>query len=511
MAKKFFLFFLLTSCVFARRNTSPYQTVYNHLYYLQPDSYHPDSAAKSLYPQKKLSPEERIQRAIQLKNIFDALGFYVNTDEIPNNPNYKDTTTGRHIYYLNKELLPDIYLKKYGKNWYYSRFTVEQIPNIYKKIYPFGIHRVVDYFSLHRNFYKFLGLYSWQWAGILLLAGLGTLIFFVFRFLVRRLVRFVLRIYRKYASRKDFPVKNIILVANAVSYLIVTFYVKIFLRALLLPIEINRFIIGGIKILSAFLIVLIVYRIADLLLALIEKAASKTRSKLDDQLIPLLRTITHISIWVIGGLFILQNFGYNISALLAGISIGGIALALAAQDTLKNFFGSVMIFLDKPFLIGDWIQGGGVDGVVENVGLRATRIRTFEDSLVYVPNAILLDNPIDNKGLRRLRRYKTFIGLEYSTTKNQITRFMEELKKFIEEHPALPSERSAVVFHSFGDSALQILFVVFIDAKDWNEEMKVRQEINLYIMELAEKLNIGFAFPSQSLYIEKFPHPKNNE
>ncbi len=504
------LIFLVCSVglLFARKNKNPYDVVYNHLYYLQQDTYHPDSAAQSLYPLEGISKSERIRRAVQLKSIFDGLGFYVNLDEIPDNPDHIDSASGKPIYFLNKELLPEVYLKKYGNTWYYSKFTVEQIPTIYKKVYPFGIHKIADYFASHKGFSKFLGLYSWQWIGILLFGILGTLVFFVFRFITRRIIRYLLRVYKK-KSRRELPVKNIILLANAVSYLVVTFYIKIFLRALLLPIEINRFIITGLRVISALLLVLIAYRIADLLLAIMEKAAKKSQSKLDDQLVPLLKTVVRTGIWILGGLFVLQNLGYNVYALLAGISIGGIAVALAAQDTLKNFFGSVMIFLDKPFLIGDWIQSGGIEGVVENVGLRATRIRTFEDSLIYLPNAFLVDNPIDNKGLRRARRYKTFIGVEYSTTSTQIRQFIEKLKQFIAEHPALPQERSEVVFHSFGDSALNILFLVFINAPDWNTEMKIRQEINFYIMHLAEELDIGFAFPSQSLYIEKLPNKKD--
>ena len=326
--------------------------------------------------------------------------------------------------------------------------------------------------------------------------------------MARKFIRLVIKLSRKRITY--FPVPAIVKLANAISYLVVIIFVKLAFRALLLPISINRVVISGLEIASWILIILIIQRIVGLIMAMLEQAAQKTQTKLDDQILPMLKSISFWGIWILGFLFVLQNLGYNIYTLLAGLSIGGIAVALAAQDTLKNFFGSIMIFLDRPFTVGDWIITNSIEGIVESVGLRATRIRTFANSLIYLPNALLMEQPIDNMGLRQFRRYKTFIGVEYSTTREQINNFINKLRDFIKNHPNIITEKSAVYFYSFGDSALNILFVVFIDAKDWNSEMEIREGINLFIMKTAEELGINFAFPSQSIYIEKLPNNDKN-
>src|SRR5690606_10321823 len=141
----------------------------------------------------------------------------------------------------------------------------------------------------------------------------------------------------------------------------------------------------GLGILSIFFIIFIIDQLIRILFFNLRKATEKTANTLDDQLLPVLKRIVSMVVWAIGLFYVLDYLDVNVTALLAGISIGGLAIALAAQDTVKNFFGSIMIFLDKPFQIGDWVQFGDVDGVIEEVGVRSTRIRTFANSITYVP------------------------------------------------------------------------------------------------------------------------------
>ena len=143
--------------------------------------------------------------------------------------------------------------------------------------------------------------------------------------------------------------------------------------------------------------------------------ATQTQNTMDDQLVPIIRKSLRVFVITFGTLAILQSLNLSIFPLLTGLSIGGLAFALAAQDTIKNFFGSVMIFLDKPFQIGHWITTDGIDGTVEEVGLRSTRIRTFSNSLVTVPNGKLADATINNHGLRVYRRFYTTLSINYDT------------------------------------------------------------------------------------------------
>jgi MscS family membrane protein len=167
-----------------------------------------------------------------------------------------------------------------------------------------------------------------------------------------------------------------------------------------------------------------------------------------------------------------------------------------------------MIFVDKPFQIGDWVSGNNIDGTVEEVGFRSTRIRTFRDSVQYVPNGTIADLIIDNHGERNYRRFNTSIGLTYDTSTEKIQHFVDDLKKIILDHPKTIKTNYQVHLNKFSASSLDILFYVFFKVDDWSEELAVRHEIMLEIIRKAEQLEVKFAFPSQSLYVEQMPLPK---
>ena len=191
--------------------------------------------------------------------------------------------------------------------------------------------------------------------------------------------------------------------------------------------------------------------------------------------------------------------------LLAGLSIGGLAFALAAQDTVKNFFGSLMIFVDKPFQVGDWITSGDVDGTVEEVGARSTRIRTFANSVIYVPNGNLANATIDNHGLRVMRRFYTTITITYDTPPDLIETFVNGLKSIIINHPNTSKEKYEIHLNDFGASSLNIMFYIFFTVPTWSEELAARHDVISKIIRLAHELGIQFAFPTQTLHIENMP------
>jgi MscS family membrane protein len=235
------------------------------------------------------------------------------------------------------------------------------------------------------------------------------------------------------------------------------------------------------------------------------KVAKKTESTLDDQLVPLVRKVLKTFVIVTGALFVLINLEISIIPFITGLSIGGLAFALAAQDTIKNFFGSLMIFIDKPFQVGQWITSGDIDGEVEEVGLRSTRVRTFRNSLIYVPNGILADRTIDNHGLRTYRRFYTTLAITYDTPPRLIEVFIEGLNKIVQEHPHTRKDKYHIFMNDFGDSSLNIMFYIFFEASNWALELQYRHEVILKILGLAEKLNVRFAFPTSTLHMETFP------
>ena len=256
---------------------------------------------------------------------------------------------------------------------------------------------------------------------------------------------------------------------------------------------------------AALAIVMIAYRAIEILMDVLARRASKTESMLDDRLVPLLRTSMRLFVTFVGILFLLQNLDVNVSSLIAGLGLGGLAIALAAQDTVRNVLGGVTIFADKPFEVGDWVVVDGVEGTVEAVGFRSTRVRTFYNSLVSVPNGNLMDSGIDNMGQRRWRRYKTTLGVGYHTTPDQMQAFVEGIRAIIQASPGMRQDYYIVEFHGFGANSLDVLVYCFMDAADWNEELRTRHVLNLDIMRLAESLQVDFAFPTQTLHIAEMP------
>ena len=256
---------------------------------------------------------------------------------------------------------------------------------------------------------------------------------------------------------------------------------------------------------AAGAVVLLGFRAVDILTDVLERRAEETESRFDDQLVPILNTAMKGLVVLIGALFVLGNLGVNVTSLIAGLGLGGLAIALAAQDTFKNLLGGVTIFADRPFQVGDWVVLGTIEGTVEHVGFRSSRVRTFYNSVVTVPNARIVDTHVDNMGLRRWRRYKTTLGLAYHTTTDQVQAFVEGVRALIRANPSMRKDYYIVEFHGFGPSSLDVLVYCFIDAPDWNAELRTRHVLNLDIMRLAEDLGIEFAFPTQTLHVASTP------
>ena len=253
-----------------------------------------------------------------------------------------------------------------------------------------------------------------------------------------------------------------------------------------------------------FSMIWLLYRLIDLLEIYLMAVTSKTASKLDDQLVPLIRKSLKIFLVIIGTIFILQNFDINVTSLLTGLGLGGLAFALAARDTLANLFGSITIFLDKPFQVGDWVIIGKDEGTVEEVGFRSTLIRTFYNSVVSIPNAKVADSPIDNMGKREYRRIKTTLGLTYSTTAEQMQAFVEGIRAILLANPFSRKDLYEIHFNNFADYSLSVLVYVFVKVETWSDELRERHNILLEILRLAEEIGVEFAFPTQTVQVDSF-------
>ncbi len=252
-------------------------------------------------------------------------------------------------------------------------------------------------------------------------------------------------------------------------------------------------------------LVLLGFRLADIATDMFERRAALTESRIDDQLAPLLRTALKGGTALIGALFVLGNLGVNVTSLIAGLGLGGLAVALAAQDSIRNLLGGVTIFADRPFQVGDWVLVNDIEGTVEHVGFRSSRVRTFYDSVVTVPNARIVDTHVDNMGLRQWRRYMTTLGLAYHTAPDQVQAFVEGVRALIRANPDMRHDYYIVEFHGYGPSSLDILVYCFIRPTDWKAELRTRHVLNLDIMRLAAELGVEFAFPTQTLHVASTP------
>jgi len=257
------------------------------------------------------------------------------------------------------------------------------------------------------------------------------------------------------------------------------------------------------RFLSIYTGIWFLWRLIEGLSAYFADRANLTESALDNQLVPFVAKTLKIFLVLTGVLVMAQNMGYSISGLIASLGIGGIAIAMAAKDTISNVFGSIMILVDRPFSIGDWIKTSQFEGVVEEIGFRSTKIRTFERTLVNVPNSALANMVIDNIDGRSERRIKMRIGLTYDTTPAQITQAIAGIEAILTNHPGVDQSYKLVKFDEFEDSSLSLFLYYFSASKVWEEYLQVRQEVNLQIMQLLEELELGFAFPTRTLHIEQ--------
>jgi len=502
------LFFLLFTCHFlgqAQQDTlpdvflNPRDVITNHLFYLQDATFNDLQSAKSL-ARTNLSRSKRAELALEIKQILDGTANYIELGEVPNDPDYIDTLSNENKYILTEEY-PQIYVQKYGRVWLYSQETVKAVDDLHRKLFPFGASKLLKQFRPSES-KKFLGIHYWQYIFTsILIAGL-ILVYYVLLFVFKRLLLKKLAhwVHVEVAQNKLHPL------ASPLVYIIVLSLLFRTVPILQLPPFIGQFILGTIKVLFVVFTTGFFLRLTDVGEFYGIVLAKKSESTLDDHIVPLLSKVLKGVIVVIGFIAMLNAIGVEILPLLTGISIGGLAFALAAQDTLKNFFGSLMIFLDKPFQIGDWItEGNDIDGTVEEVGLRSTRIRTFRDSVVYVPNGQIANGRVDNHGLRRYRRFYTTINITYDTPARIIEVFVEGLRRIVDEHPDTRKDYYNIYLNDYMDSSLKIMFYVFFEVPDWPNELRCRQEIMLEINKLAEHLGVRFAFPTQTLHVEEMP------
>jgi len=267
------------------------------------------------------------------------------------------------------------------------------------------------------------------------------------------------------------------------------------------PIEIETFVLQGLEVAFWVAAIWLAFRLVDVMAASMSRVADRTSSKLDDQLIPLIRRTLKLVVAVTAGVMIVQNLGYSVTSLVASLGVGGLALALAARDTVANLFGSLVIFTDRPFQIGDWISFGSVEGTVEEVGIRTTTVRRFDKASVMVPNSIFSTEAITNHSRRSIRRIDLNVGVAYATRGAQMQELLARLRKLVVEHPDIDQTFHFVHFVGFGASSLDVQVYCFSKSAVWTEHLAAKEDLMLRIMGIVDELGLEFAFPSRTVYL----------
>jgi len=291
-------------------------------------------------------------------------------------------------------------------------------------------------------------------------------------------------------------------VGPPVRFLFVALAVWAFGTVLRLPKDAADFANHIVRTMVAISVIWAAYRATHIVSSILEKLTLKTETTLDDHLLPIIQKAVRSVVVVLGVVILVQEWGYDVGGLIAGLGLGGLAFALAAKDTVSNYFGCLVILLDKPFAAGDWIKTSTVEGTVEDVSFRSTRVRTFAQALVTVPNATLASDTITNWSRMGKRRINFSLGVTYSTTGEQMKECICRIKEMLRSHPDIHQETIFVEFTDFGSSALEIFLYFFTKTTVWGEFLKVRTDVNLKIMKIVEELGMSVAFPSRSIYIE---------
>lgn len=444
--------------------------------------------------------KERQRLAQRLMWVYDHEGAMIDLDRLKElKPDYVDPAS-REARVVPHERFPKIVLERKGGKWLWTKASLDWM-NEYYAARLSGLDWVIERMPAWLEG-EVLGLAYWQYLALALLLGLGVLTRWLLRIIVGGRLR---RLSERTGRRWAVTLGDV--VGSPAAILIVAGVLRWAYPQLRLPVEAAAAMQVAVRLLVTVAIVWASYRGIDLLSVHLENRAARTESKLDDQLVPIVRKALKVVVVVAGVLLVLQTLDVNVPSLVAGLGLGGLAVALAAKDALANLFGSLTILLDGPFQIGDYVSVDGVEGTIEEVGLRSTRIRTFEDSLVVFPNAKLADSKIDNFERRRFRREQATFALAMDTSPEQVQAFVEGVRAIVRANRITRKDSYEVHLASVGPDSLGVFVQYFLKTTAWSEQLRERHNILLECLRLASSLGVRLTLPSKAVRVEQSAPP----
>ncbi|NLW06772.1 MAG: mechanosensitive ion channel [Clostridia bacterium] len=342
--------------------------------------------------------------------------------------------------------------------------------------------------------------------------SVAIVIFFVIFLLRNFFTRYIFALLVKITRETKTELDNYLVMAFERPFRLFFIALGIYLALMYLPLSLEANLLIT-RVFRSVLVILVALGLYDLVgnYKIFSKEVADRTIKIDEILIPFLSKVLKFIVVVLALSVILQEWEYDINGFIAGLGLGGLAFALAAQQTLANLFGGIVIITDKPFSLGDWILTPSVEGIVEDINFRSTKVRTFAQALVTVPNSTLANEPITN-WTRMGKRQITFnLKVTYSTPREKLIKCVAEIKNMLRNHDGIHQETIFVNFDSFGDSSFNIFLYFFTKTTNWGEFLQVKEDVNLKIMAILENEGVEIALPSTSVYFKDgLTTPENN-
>lgn len=441
-------------------------------------------------------------------------------DEIPSKADAPSFTFASYRDPVTKQPLGAIVLERQSTGaWKFTADTVNAIPAIYatlenapsKARLGFDEKDLEDPHEAIRSKvplewrHGVLGLEVWQWGSIIALLGISLLIVPVVRLFVGRAVRLRVPFIRENVTKES----ERGLKTSVVVLVLATVWRSTF-PLLALPLVLEAGTIFVLRIMGGLALAWLLMALFDAILDVFGHVGEGFGHRTEHILIPVVRKFGKTIILFATALFVASALDLNLAGVVAGLGIGGLVLALAAKDSVENLFGSLTILFDMPFGVGDWVKVGSVDGTVEQINLRSTRIRTGEDSVITLPNSNLIKASVENLGQRRFRRLSATLGLDYGTSPDKIDAFCQALRDLIANHPKTKPGVAQASLHEYTPESMKIRVFTYFDTRNYDEELQLRHELLLEIMRIADRLGIRFAHPAQTLVVQSDELPKPN-
>ncbi len=470
------------------------------------------AAAKTLYVDGPLEQRERVAKRLVQERFLRILDRVARIDP----EQFDDAATVANkdvsITTLRRSEPPElsidlVFERAPGGGWLIARETVEHADDLWDKVK--GLDPLAEFAGKHalsaaewvrshvpqRLQSGGIWLEPYQWIGLVALVVLAVL--------VERILTLILRpLIRRLSASEGLPI-DIKLLHDFERPVGAIFLGVVFIAGL--PVlDLTQGVRNALDIAASFIVavasVWATYRLVDVVCWNLEQRAARTDNKFDDMLVPLVRRTLKVLVLAIGIVFVASRLTDQLWHVLAGLSIGSLAVGFAAKDSIENLFGTFTVLLDNPFKLGDLIKVSDIEGSVEQVGFRSTRIRTAEDSLITVPNSRFIGSHVENFGARRQRRVRTMLSLTYDTPPEKIVAFCEGVRELIRVHPLASREVYHVWLSNWGASSLDVELICFISTTDFATFLRERHRLYVDILRLAKELRVSFAFPTQTVW-----------